>query len=146
MSPHQNKTTGKGIQEKAVRRLSASDHPFPVMIEGEGATSGAIDPSEVSNGDRPKGDLKRSQAKAIFLLAVKKLGSKDTRCPHHMGICNLTAWSWIFWSKASWSKVPSLCIGISAAGITKGSRKRRNSPSSKVMPFASICSPADVAA
>ena len=37
-------------------------------------------------------------------------------------------------------------MGISAAGITKGSRKRRNSPSSKVMPFTSIWSPADVAA
>ena len=37
-------------------------------------------------------------------------------------------------------------MGIWAAGITKGSLKRRNSPSSKVMPFTSICSPADVAA
>ena len=98
-------------------------------------------------GGRPQRKHLMGSSQIQLSAGHKNLGSKrDAICLHHIGICNLTAWSWIFWSKASWSRVPSCVMGISAAGITMGSLKRRNSPSSKVMPFTSIWSPAAVAA
>ena len=145
VSPHpKRKEKHKTQGVNTGHRLRASGKHFPRDIRW-GRHLGCCWPIQSQWGTSPE-ETSSGLKSEPSVCRPSKLGSKGTSHLPHIGICKVTAWSWILWSRASWSKLPSLRIGISAAGITKGSLKRKNSPSSRVMPFTSICSPADVAA
>ena len=47
------------------------NHHFPVTVKGEGATSGAIDPSKISSGKCPQRITNMASSLAVVLSAIK---------------------------------------------------------------------------